>query len=148
MTSAGIRAYIRAPAPRDVIEREYPLEQDVGDRLAQVFVWIFGLPRSAEDQAEGKQSRDGRAISDSRELSRLGKAIEHPKGLAALEGGENLERAERAMLDIRAQFNAAIDEATTALEVAMGQRPKRLSRAQSDALDRLNEMVEKLKQNE
>ena len=85
LTSAGIRGYIGAPAPRNVVEREYPLSDDVGDRLGRLIIWLFGAPRPAEDQAEGKQSREGRAIADSRELSRLGMAMLSSKGLAALE---------------------------------------------------------------
>jgi hypothetical protein len=145
MTSLGIRSYIGAPPPRGVVEREYPLEEDSRERLERLFVWLFGVPRSDKDRAEGKQSREGRAIPESRYLNRLGKAMLHPRGLAALEAGEDLERAERAMLDIRARFTASLEEAKEALESARAQRPKPLSKGSRDALEEIGDIVEELK---
>jgi hypothetical protein len=74
--------------------------------------------------------------------------MSHPKGLAALEAGENVERAELAMLDVAAQFSQGLWEATSALGYAKRNRPKRLSTAQRDLLDGIAEIVEGLKQDE
>jgi hypothetical protein len=145
MTSTAIRAYIGAPAPRQVVERQYPLEPDVAENLERLIVWIFGLPRSDEEQAEAKQSRKGRAISDSRHLNRLGKAIQHPRGLRSLEGGEDLAAAERAMMNERAQFSAALTEARDAIHSAAVHRPARLSSAADSLLAELEELVKDLR---
>jgi len=145
MTSVGIRAYVGAPPPRDVSEREFPLSDDVGEHLDRLFVWLFGIPRTEQDRDEGKQSREGRAISDSRQLNRLGKAILHSRGVESLEKGADLETAERAMLDGRAQFAGSIGEAKLALEAAQEHRPARLSKAAAQTLEEICELAKKLK---
>jgi hypothetical protein len=146
MTSAGARAYIHAPAPREVAEGEYPLPEEAKPRLENLLRWIFGAPRTAKQQREGMQSREGRAIKDSRQITRLGKALQHPKGVEALEAGKSLADAERAMLDNRAQFGTALSDAKQALEAALKHRPRRLGKNVEKTLDELEQLMNKLRQ--
>jgi hypothetical protein len=146
MTSAGARQYIDAPAPREVVEREYPLPDDAKPKLENLLRWIFGAPRTAKQRSEGVQSRKGRAIKDSRQITRLGKALQHPKGVEALERGESLADAERAMLDNRAQFGTTLGEAKQALEAALGHRPKRLGKNIEKVLNDIDGLTQKLRQ--
>jgi hypothetical protein len=144
MTSAGARDYIFAPPPRGVVEREYPLPEEAKPNLENLLNWLFGDPRTEGQKDEGLQSRDGRAITDSREITRLGKALQHPKGLAALEAGGDLLAAERAMLDTRARFGAAIEESKQALEVAAEHRPKRVTKSVGEKLGEIVDLATRL----
>lgn len=146
MTSAGAREYIHAPAPREVVEGEYPLPEEAKPRLENLLRWIFGAPRTAKQRKEGTQSREGRAIKESRQITRLGKALQHPKGVETLEAGESLADAERAMLDKRAQFGTALSDAKQALEAALRHRPKRLGKNVEKALYEIDELTKKLRQ--
>jgi hypothetical protein len=145
MTSAGARDYILAPAPRGVVEREYPLPDEAQPRLENLLDWLFGEARTKAQKEEGLQSREGRAISDSREITRLGKALQHPKGLAALENGKDLQAAERAMLDTRARFGAAVEESKQALEVAADHLPKRISKSVDEELKEIADLADRLR---
>lgn len=118
MTSTPIRDYIGAPAPREVEEGHYPLPDDAGQTLQRLVTWIFGEPRSHEDRSAGRQSKEGRVISDSRQLSRLGRALAHPRGVSALEDGESLAQAELAALDEAVRFAEALNGARKELATA------------------------------
>lgn len=119
LTSVGIRDYIDAPSPRDVREREYPLPEDKALALSNIVTWIFGSPRkSAQEVGASRQTRDGRVINDSRQLTRFGKALANPQGREVLERGGSLADAERAALNKRVRFMAAMDEAVEALKRA------------------------------
>jgi hypothetical protein len=145
MTSAGAREYIRAPAPRDVVEGEYPLPDGAKPQLENLVQWVFGAPRTAKQRRDGTQSRAGRAIKDSRQITRLGKALQHPKGMQALEAGGNLEDAERAMLDNRAQFGTALSDALQALETALQHKPRKLGKNLEKTLSEIEKLTEKLR---
>ena len=118
MTSSPLRDYINAPPPRDVEEGRYPLPDDGADSLQRLVTWIFGEPRSDEDREAGRQSKEGRVISDSRQLSRLGRALAHPRGIAALESGASLADAETAALDESVRFAEALVNARKGLATA------------------------------
>lgn len=119
LTSVGIRDYIDAPSPRDVREREYPLPEEKAPALSNVVTWIFGSPRkTAQEAGASRQTREGRVISDSRQLTRFGKALANPQGREVLERGGSLADAERAALNKRVRFMAAMDEAAEALKIA------------------------------
>jgi len=119
MTSTGIRDYIRAPSPRNVQEGSYPLPDEKADQLAKLVVWLFGKPRSDADKESGRQSSDGRVITDSRQLTRLGKVLANSDGQAALERGESLKEAERAMLNQATRFFSGLDSAHSGLEQSL-----------------------------
>jgi hypothetical protein len=146
MTSAGVREYLHAPAPREVVEGEYPLPKEAKPQLENLLRWIFGAPRTAKQRKEGVQSREGRAIKESRQITRLGKALQHPKGVETLEAGKSLAEAERAMLDNRAQFGTALSDAKQALEAALKHRPKRLGKNVEKALGEIDGLMRKLRQ--
>lgn len=137
MTSVGLRDYISAPTPRDVVEREYPLVSESAAPLERLLLWIFGAPRSREDIAAGRQSKESRVITDSRQLTRLGKAVAHPRGRETLEAGGTLAQAEKAMLDRGVRFVAALDDAHAALSTAEDNRPAKLTRVHIKKLDEI-----------
>jgi hypothetical protein len=145
MTSAGARGYIEAPAPREVVEGEYPLPGEAKPRLENLITWLFGVPRTKSQIEEGLQSKEGRAIEDSRKITSLGKALQHPKGVAALEAGQGLEDAERAMLDKRAHFISEIEEGKEALERASENRPKRLTRSAEETLEEIGKLAKQIR---
>lgn len=126
LSSSGIRLYIRAPAPRDVVDREYPLPEEDGEneRLERLLTWLFGLPRSDADIKEGVRSRTGRVISDSRQLTRLGAALSNRESTAVLESGASLDEAIRVTEDPLAQFFDLLAEARSTLEAAREVKPQ------------------------
>lgn len=137
LVNSGIREYIGAPSPREVVEGEYPLNEDSKENLERVITWIFGPPRKTTEVDEGKQSKEGRVISDSRQLTRLGRVISNPQGLAALEKGAKLKDAEEAALDEAERFSDAIKRSVTALtsaeEYANSERVQTHRQAVNDA---------------
>jgi hypothetical protein len=145
MTSVGIRDYINAPAPRDVIERDYPLGEESGDRLARVITWLFGEPRTAEDLAKGRQSSNGRVISDSRQLTRLGRVLAHQDGRAALEAGEDLGTAERATLNPSARFLEGLNSARNGLSAAGKNANPELVQEHSELIDSVQVKLDEIK---
>ncbi|TFC59578.1 hypothetical protein E3O62_09290 [Cryobacterium sp. TMT2-15-1] len=137
MTSTGIRDYIGAPAPRDVQEGNYPLPSENREQLMQAITWLFGVARSAGDKALGKQSSAGRVITDSRQLTRLGKVLANTDGRAALEAEPNLVDAERAALNRSARFFEATTNAKASLHVAKKNATPALVQDQLPLLDEL-----------
>jgi hypothetical protein len=148
MSNPGIRGYIGAPAPREVVEREYPLDGDAEENLARLTVWLFGHPRSDDDMAEGKRSREGRAISDSRQLTRFGAVLAHPKGRDALVADQPLEVAELATIDDRDVFMTALDDARSSLEFAVKHRPKRITKGPQEVLSKLSRLLKSLREDD
>jgi len=119
MGNPSLRKYIGAPDPKDVDPEYWPVPDDRADELTNLITWIFGGPRN-EDGESSKQP----AINDSREITRLGRAIEDPKGLKALERGADLESAESAMKLAEALFVERLEEARNALNAAVASRPE------------------------
>lgn len=146
MTSVGIRSYIGAPAPAEVVEREVPLADDAGEHLATLTTWLFGRPRTEEEREQGKHASEGRAISESRLLTRLGKAILNERGREALEAGEDLIGAERAMLDRRAVFGEAIRSAEESMEAAREHRPKRILKSPRESIEQIASIAAELQE--
>lgn len=118
MTSAGLREYMSAPPPRDVVEGDYPLPDTSGDKLEQTITWLFGKPRSEAEKEAGRQSSAGRVISDSRQLTRLGRVLANHDGQHALETGASLKDAERAMLKPATRFLDHLSSALSSLDSA------------------------------
>jgi len=141
MTSVGIRDYISAPAPRDVLERSYPLPESSGESLARAITWLFGEPRSDDEKVQGRQSTKGRVISDSRQLTRLGRVLASPEGRAALEEDPNLAAAERAALNPAARFLEGVSTARSSLVAA---RTNATPELVSDSQELLQEVQDKL----
>lgn len=146
MTSSSLREYIMAPPPRDVVERTYPLPEGAEAMLERLLTWIFGRPRSDEEREAGRQSKDGRVISDSRQLTRLGRVVANERGLAALEDGKTLVDAELAVLDEGIRFAESVDHARkelrTASENATSARVAENRKALTEIEQLLNEIKE------
>lgn len=119
MTNSALREFIEAPVPREVREGEYPLPDSARENLATLMTWIFGVPRSDEQRSAGRQSKNGRAIADSREITRLGRVIASERGVQALRDGATLAEAEMRAIDPAAQFTAAIARTAKDLDAAL-----------------------------
>lgn len=141
MSSVGIRSYIGAPAPREVVEGEYPLAQGAGSHLATLITWLFGEPRRG---SAASKDRPGRVISESRNLTDLGAVLQHPAATAELESGAPLEAAHRLTLDPIQAFAVAMAEAQDALERAVTNRPAVLDPKAEAAVASLARAVKKL----
>lgn len=144
MTSVGIRDYIGAPAPRDIVERDYPLAEKQKDSLSRLMVWLFGEPREDSEKAKGRQSSTGRVISDSRQLTRLGRVLANPDGRAALEAAESLVDAERAMLNKSARFHESLSTAKNALIAAKKNVSAELLDEHKNVLTQIRALVDEL----
>ena len=144
MTSQNLRAFIGAPAPGEVMAGEWPLDPGREDEFSELLVWIFGQPRTPEQQEAGEQSLEGRAIGDSRELNRLGKAIADKGGLAALRKGMNLEKAEAQIGNPADRLRTALAEAREALERAAQEKPESLSEGMADDLNACSKAIESI----
>lgn len=145
MTNANLREFIMAPVPRDVVEGEYPLPEEASEPLASLVTWVFGEQRTEEQKAAGRQSRLGRAISDSREITRLGKVVASERGLEALRAGLMLPEAELRAVDPAARFSASLarakKELSAALEIASGD----LAAASTEDIEVLGRQIEELR---
>ncbi len=108
LTSSGIREYIHAPAPRHVEEGRYPLADESKQPLSELLKWLFGDPRTAQEASSGKQSRNGRVLTDSRQLTRFGQLLANSDAVIALRNGASLAEAESASLDTGARFRDAL----------------------------------------
>lgn len=86
MQNPRIRAYIGAPAPRDVATNTYPVDGEREAEFAELLGWLFG-------DADG----EGRVVDDSRDLKELGEVLDSPDGVHTL----------RSTGDLRAAFDAA-----------------------------------------
>lgn len=145
MTSSSLREYISAPPPRDVVEREYPLPEEAADRLGRLITWIFGKPRSTDELEAGRQSKEGRVISDSRQLTRLGRVVANARGASALEAGELLAEAELAVLDESIRFIEAIEKARKELTIAYDHATLERVAQYQDAVNAVARLVDDIK---
>lgn len=137
MTTSGIRNYIGAPAPRDVVEGSYPLPEEAKQLLDNVVTWVFGDARVPSEAGSGPQSKAGRLITDSRELTRLGKVLSNDDGRAALESGVDLAGAEAAMVDKEQRFRASLHAALSSLNRAKRDKPAVVSQDQRELISLL-----------
>ena len=148
MTSTGIRDFISAPAPRDVEEGHYPLPEQSMEPLAQTITWLFGEPRSDDAKAKGKQSSAGRVITDSRQLTRLGRVLANSDGLAALKEKPDLADAERAALNQSARFLESISSARSSLLSARKNATEELARDHRSLLDDIEAILAEIRGDE
>lgn len=146
MTTSGIRNYIGAPAPRDVVEGSYPLSEDAKQSLDNVVTWVFGDARTESESGDGQQSKAGRIISDSRELTRLGKVLSNDDGRAALESGTDLAGAEAAMVDKQQRFRASLQAASSALVRAKKDKPETISADQLEAIAAIRRALDEIEE--
>jgi hypothetical protein len=145
MTSTGIRDYIAAPSPRDVVEGNYPLPNASKEPLENTITWLFGIPRTDDDKSQGRQSSSGRVITDSRQLTRLGRVLANADGRAALESASNLADAERASLNQPARFLESATSAKTSLVMAEKNATSELVAEYWQLLEEINGTVEKIR---
>lgn len=137
MSSAPLREYIGALPPREVQEQTYPLPEGAQPRLSNLVTWIFGDPRS-EAREGSRKVRSSRVISDSRQLTRLGRVVGSSAGLEALEAGASLVEAERALLDGSVKFAESINKAASNLEAAIPHSSQALRELHSEELGRID----------
>jgi hypothetical protein len=81
MGNAALRDHAGVPAPTKTVLGSAPVPADKIDGLSEVLTWVFG---SAEQE---------RVISDSRQISKLGKVVGAKVGVDSLRAGESLDQA-------------------------------------------------------
>lgn len=113
MTSISLRQHISAPSPAEVSKNQEPIPDDKADELLELFSWIFG------DREGG-----GRVISDSRELTKLGRVIGSEEGLGVLRATGDLAAAEAAAGGTRNRLVSRLAAARTALRDAAIDMPQ------------------------
>lgn len=82
MQNPRIRAYIGAPAPREVTTHTYPVDDEREGAFAELLRWLFGDGRG-----------DGRVVDDSRDLKELGEVLSSSDGVETLRSTGNLRAA-------------------------------------------------------
>jgi hypothetical protein len=104
----GVRAYIGAPAPSQMSERTWPLEETdtTKDRLREVLAWIYGT-----------ESTDA-VIKESRDLSKLSKVLRSEDGTTVLKATGSLAEADLASGGPRARLIENLGTAVTSLKAS------------------------------
>jgi hypothetical protein len=142
MSNPALRTYIDAPDPRDVDPEYWPISKSKKPQLEDLITWLFGGPRDAD----GGQSQEA-AITDSRQITRLGRVVANERGLAALKEGLDLEAAEHAGEDPADALVERLQEAKDALTEALansgqGEPPARASTLLSECQQLLEQLRE------
>lgn len=113
MQNPALRNYISAPDPRDVDPRYWPLPAKKKPQLGRLLTFLFGGPRNRQ----GERTTEA-VISDSRQITLLGRIVENTRGRAALEAGADLETAEFALEDPEEAMQHRLQAARDALAEA------------------------------
>jgi hypothetical protein len=113
MQNPALRSYIEAPDPRDVDPAYWPLPGKKKRQLGRLLTFLFGGPRNKN----GQRSIEA-VLSDSRQITLLGRIIESERGRAALEAGADLETAELALEDPYQALQRRLEDARDALAEA------------------------------
>jgi hypothetical protein len=107
MNSAGIRDYIQAPAPREVVSGFDPLPNSAREPTAEALSWIFG---DGEHQP---------VISDSREITTLGRVLASETARRVLRETRDLSEADEAAGGQRDRLLARLYRAARGMELAV-----------------------------
>ena len=106
MTSLDLRRHIGAPAPSDVSPRQFPLPEDVGEKVKELISWLFG------DDAQSA------VIGESRDITDLGRVVSSPDGLRVLKQTRDLEAALIAAGGLLDRLLRRLQNANSHLEAA------------------------------
>lgn len=112
MSSPALRDFVSAPLGSAIEKGSKPIPQDKAENLVEVCSWLFG------------DETNSAVISDSREISKLGKVIQKPKGLEILRDTRDLTQAKTAIDDegmdplvrLKNRLRAAVNAAESAAE--------------------------------
>ena len=108
MNSQALRDYIGAPAPRDVASGRDPLPSDRRAAMADLITWLFGGPDGS-----------GKAIAESRDITRLGRVVQSPDALVVLRETGSLQDADDAAGGPLARLTSRLTQARNALRAAL-----------------------------
>lgn len=103
MQSADLREFVGAPAPNEVHLKKKPIPSAKKDELKELVGYLFG-PESV--------------VTDSRELTKLGKVISSAEGLKALRSNQTLEEAHIASGGVRDRLIERLLNAARSLRAA------------------------------
>jgi len=107
MNSPALRAFIGAPAPSEVEIGGWPLPEPKAAATAELITWVFG-----DSNASGK------VISESRDITTLGRVLASSDGIDVLRDTGNLEVADEAAGGPLARLLARLTQARNALRAA------------------------------
>ena len=142
MSNPTLRAYIDAPDPRDVDPSEWPIPKSSKKQLEELITWLFGGPRNIK----GEPSQEA-VITDSRQITRLGRAVANERSRDALKEGADLLTAEKRKDDPARAFVERLQEARDALSEALTNLPDREPKGRAFALlNECSELLEELRE--
>jgi hypothetical protein len=98
MQNPDLRGYIGAPDPKDVDPDVWPLPDGGAEQLETLVTWLFGKPRT-DTKEDARPPRPGQVLLDSRQITQLGRALEHEQSKLALERGLSLDDALETLVD-------------------------------------------------
>lgn len=122
MTSQNIREYLGAPAPSDVRVKRSRVPTSKIKHLERVNRWLYG------------DKRGKKVISESRDITDLGKAIGNSHALRVLERGGTLEDALEIIGGSERRVLTRLETARRALQTALPDVKKHKRRAEVQAL--------------
>ncbi len=114
MQNPSVRAYVNAPAPRDVYPEYLPLPDDAGECLGELVTWMFGEPRREGDD-DAAPPRPGQVLLDSRHITAFGRVLAADDGPGMLRAGVTLEEADTL---VREADDEPVDAFVRALRIA------------------------------
>jgi len=107
MYSPALRQHIAAPAPSDVEAEASMVPDGRAHELAELLSWLFGDDNTLQ------------VISESRDITKLGRAVGSADGLEILRGTRDLEEAFIAAGGLRDRLLKRLSLAATSLEAAV-----------------------------
>lgn len=111
LQSPGIRRYMRLTEPTDVTEQDVaPVQADSISRVGDVSSWLFGNPQADEPAV----------LTDSRQLTNLGRILENDEAAAILQETRDFQLALEIAGGDRSSIETALTRARTSLVAARG----------------------------
>ena len=135
MTSLDLRNHISAPAPSDVSPKTKPLPDDMKEQVHELLSWVFGEKGNAS------------VISESRDITRLGKVLASEDGLRVLRQTRDLEAADVSAGGPFEKLKSHLEKAHNHLEAAredivMYSTDERVQKLLSDCKESLHLLVD------
>ena len=110
MSNTKLRDFVGAPVASRLTPGSAPVPQEKTAELKELLSWVFGTA-----------DRD-KVLTDSRDINKLGSAVDSPVGLAVLKSGKNLadalQKMDDAGLDKLARLKKRLTAARNSLQAA------------------------------
>jgi hypothetical protein len=132
MQSGDLRSFVGAPAPNQVVTSKKPIPSSKRAELKEFVGYLFG-PQAV--------------VTDSRDLTKLGRVLASDEGLKALRAGQNLEEAHVASGGLRDRVIDRLSNAARALRAVKPDIAKyRKDQDVKNLIEECDEALEEVKQ--